>query len=170
VASRPLLRHNYDDDGECRLADIAQLEQIAAGYGSRPSFLTDLALDPPDGTSSRAEEDDCLILSTMHSAKGQEWRIVRVLNVTDGCIPSGQAEDVVEEERRLLHVAITRAKRELDLILPKRLYRYRQKFDGRYVDGAVSLFIPDGIRDSFDCRGRRDRDEPAGRCSSRLRH
>jgi DNA helicase-2/ATP-dependent DNA helicase PcrA len=165
----PLLHHNYDDDAERRLPDIAQLEQIAASYVSRRSFLTDLALDPPDGTSGRTEEDDYVILSTIHSAKSQEWRIVRVLNVTDGCIPSGQAEDV-EEERRLLHVAMTRAKRELDLIVPQRPFRYQQKFDDRHVYGAVSRFIPDSIRDLFDRRRWRDRDEPAARRSSRLRH
>ena len=145
----PLFHHNYDEDAERRLPDIAHLEQIAASYASRRAFLTDLALDPPDGTSSRTEEDDYVILSTIHSAKGQEWRIVRVLNVTDGCIPSGQAEDV-EEERRLLHVAMTRAKRELDLIVPKRLSN-NTKFATR-GGGAVSRFIPPSARDAFDCR------------------
>ena len=148
----PLLHHNYDDDAERRLPDIAQLEQIAAEYGSRRSFLTDLALDPPDGTGSRTEEDDYVILSTMHSAKGQEWRIVRVLNVTDGCIPSGQAEDI-EEERRLLHVAMTRAKNELELIVPEQSFRYQNKrFDRRHACGAVSRFIPASIRRAFKCR------------------
>jgi DNA helicase II / ATP-dependent DNA helicase PcrA len=148
----PLLHHNYDDDADRRLPDIAQLEQIAASYASRRSFLTDLALDPPDGTSGRTEEDDYLILSTIHSAKGREWRIVRVLNVTDGCIPSGQAEDV-EEERRLLHVAMTRAKKGLELIVPERSFRYRQKrFDRRHALGAVSRFIPASIRGTFECR------------------
>ena len=88
----------------------------------------------------------------MHSAKGQEWRIVRILNVTDGCIPLDQAEDI-EEERRLLHVAMTRAKNELDLIVPERFFRYQQnKFDNRYVYGAISRFIPVSIRDAFDFR------------------
>jgi DNA helicase-2/ATP-dependent DNA helicase PcrA len=116
----PLLQYKYDD-AQFRVPDIAQLEQIAAGYESRRQFLTDLALDPPDGTrnpsSGRTKDDDYTILSTMHSAKGQEWRIVRILNVTDGCMPLDQAEDI-EEERRLLHVAMTRAKNELDLLGP----------------------------------------------------
>jgi DNA helicase II / ATP-dependent DNA helicase PcrA len=153
----PLLHHNYDDDADRRLPDIAQLEQIAASYASRRSFLTDLALDPPDGTSGRTEEDDYLILSTIHSAKGQEWRSVRVLNVSDGCIPSGQAGDV-EEERRLLHVAMTRAKRELDLIVPQRLAQYHSsKLAKQGGYGTVSRFIPPGTRDAFDCRTWRDR-------------
>ena len=136
-------------------------QQIAAGYESRRQFLTDLALDPPDGargqsnSSSGTNDDDYAILSTMHSAKGQEWRIVRILNVTDGCIPLDQAEDI-EEERRLLHVAMTRAKNELDLIVPERFFRYQQKVKDRYSYGAVSRFIPVGIRDAFDCHRWRD--------------
>jgi DNA helicase-2/ATP-dependent DNA helicase PcrA len=86
-----------------------------------------MALDPPDATSDEAgapgKDDDYLILSTIHSAKGQEWKAVHILNVIDGCIPSdmgtGTTEEV-EEERRLLYVAMTRAKDELQLILPQR--------------------------------------------------
>jgi DNA helicase II / ATP-dependent DNA helicase PcrA len=156
----PLLRYKYDDDAQVRLPDIAQFEQIGAGYESRRKFLTDLALDPLDGPRSHAsastQDDDYLILSTIHSAKGQEWRIVRILSVTDGCIPLDQAEDV-EEERRLLHVAMTRAKNELDLIIPERSLRYQQmKSDERYTYGAISRFIPASIRDAFDCRRHRD--------------
>jgi DNA helicase-2/ATP-dependent DNA helicase PcrA len=155
----PLLHHNYDD-AQTRLPDIVQLEQIASGYTSRQQFLTDLALDPPDGTRGQQTQnnrnDDYTILSTMHSAKGLEWRVVRILNVTDGCIPSDQAEDV-EEERRLLHVAMTRARNELDLIVPERFFRYQQnKFDNRYLYGTVSRFIPVDIRNAFDCRRWRD--------------
>jgi DNA helicase-2/ATP-dependent DNA helicase PcrA len=156
----PLLHHNYDD-AQFRAPDLAQLEQIASGYDCREHFLTELALDPPDGTrtpsSGTAKDEDYTILSTIHSAKGLEWRIVRILNVVDGCIPSDQADDV-EEERRLLHVAMTRAKNELDLIVPQRFFRYQQaKFDDRHTYGAVSRFIPTNIRDAFDCRNWRDR-------------
>jgi superfamily I DNA/RNA helicase len=80
------------DDAVVRRADLIQLEQIAAGYRSREHFLTELTLDPPEATSDQAGvpllEEDYLILSTIHSAKGQEWRSVFVLNVVDGCIPS----------------------------------------------------------------------------------
>ena len=79
------------EDAMVRRADLLQLEQIAAGYPSRERFLTDLTLDPPDATSDRAGpphlDEDYLILSTIHSAKGQEWKNVFVLNVVDGCIP-----------------------------------------------------------------------------------
>jgi DNA helicase-2/ATP-dependent DNA helicase PcrA len=112
----PHLERLYDD-AQVRVADIEQLVQLAGGYGSRENFLTELTLDPPEATSDRAGapllDDDYLILSTIHSAKGQEWKAVHVLNVVDGCIPSdmatGSAEDI-EEERRLLYVAMTRAK------------------------------------------------------------
>ncbi len=156
----PLLHHNYDD-AQLRAPDLAQLEQIASGYECREHFLTELALDPPEGTrapsTDAAKDEDYTILSTIHSAKGLEWRNVRILAVVDGCIPSDQADDV-EEERRLLHVAMTRAKNELDLIVPQRFFRYQQaKFDNRHFYGAVSRFIPASIRDAFDCRQWRER-------------
>jgi DNA helicase II / ATP-dependent DNA helicase PcrA len=121
------------DDATFRAADVAQLGQIAAGYGSRERFLTELTLDPPDATSGRAgadlKDEDYTVLSTIHSAKGQEWRIVRILNVVDGCIPSDRAtgtSEEIEEERRLLYVAMTRAKDELDLIVPQRFFMHQQ--------------------------------------------
>jgi DNA helicase II / ATP-dependent DNA helicase PcrA len=158
----PLLHYNYDD-AQIRQPDIAQLEQIASGYRSREQFLTEVALDPPDKTrdpsSNATKNSDYTILSTIHSAKAQEWRIVRILNVVDGCIPSDQADDI-EEERRLLHVAMTRARNELDLIVPHRLFRYQQnKFDDRHAYGTVSRFIPSSIRGAFDCRTWQDRIE-----------
>src|SRR6201999_1915204 len=80
------------EDADVRLADLLQLEQIAAGYPSRERFLTELTLDPPDATSDRSgpplRDEDYLILSTIHSAKGQEWKSVYALNVVDGCMPS----------------------------------------------------------------------------------
>jgi DNA helicase-2/ATP-dependent DNA helicase PcrA len=106
------------------------LEQIAAGYRSRERFLTELTLDPPDATSDQAGvpllDEDYLILSTIHSAKVQEWKSVFVLNVVDGCFPSDLGTGTtakVEEERRLLYVAVTRAKDHLHLIVPQRFLR-----------------------------------------------
>jgi ATP-dependent DNA helicase UvrD/PcrA len=155
----PHLQRMYDD-GHLRAADIAQLEQIAAGYGSRERFLTELTLDPPDGTSDRANaallDEDYTVLSTIHSAKGREWRIVRILNVVDGCIPSDMATrtlEEIEEERRLLYVAMTRAKDELDLVVPHRFYTHQQaRFGDGHVYASVSRFIPSSIRNLFDCQ------------------
>ena len=159
----PHLERIYDD-AQLRAADVAQLRQIAAGYGSRERFLTELTLDPPDATSGRAgadlKDEDYTVLSTIHSAKGQEWHTVRILNAVDGCIPSDRATgtpEEIEEERRLLYVAMTRAKDELDLIVPQRFFTHQQaKFGDRHVYASKSRFIPGSILDSFATRNWRD--------------
>jgi len=159
----PHLERIYDD-AQLRAADVAQLTQIAAGYGSRERFLTELTLDPPDATSGRAgadlKDEDYTVLSTIHSAKGQEWHTVRILNAVDGCIPSDRATgtpEEIEEERRLLYVAMTRAKDELDLIVPQRFFTHQQaKFGDRHVYASKSRFIPGSILDSFATRNWRD--------------
>jgi DNA helicase-2/ATP-dependent DNA helicase PcrA len=91
-------------------------------------------------------DDDYVVLSTIHSAKGQEWKIVHILNVVDGCIPSERAtgtSEEIEEERRLLYVAMTRAKDELNLVVPHRLFTYTQtKFGDGHVYASVSRFLP----------------------------
>jgi DNA helicase-2/ATP-dependent DNA helicase PcrA len=153
----PLLEIVYDD-ARLRAADVDKLEQIAAGYQTRERFLSELTLDPPEATGADAEapflDEDYLILSTIHSAKGQEWRAVFVLNVVDGCIPSDMAagsEEEIEEERRLLYVAMTRAKRHLHLIHPIRFYRSQQQRRGdAHMFAPLSRFIPDSILDQFD--------------------
>src|SRR6202034_1937392 len=146
------------EDASVRQADLLQLEQIAAGYPSRARFLTDLALDPPDATSDRAGvpvlDEDYLILSTIHSAKGQEWKSVFVLNTVDGCIPSDLgtgATDDIEEERRLLYVAMTRARDDLHLVVPQRFFTHGQNAHGdRHVYAARTRFIPDELLGLFE--------------------
>ncbi len=144
-------------DAVLRRADLLQLEQIATGYPSRERFLTELTLDPPDATSDQAGapllDEDYLNLSTIHSAKGQEWKSVFVLNVVDGCMPSdlgtGQSHEI-EEERRLLYVAMTRAKDELHLMLPQRFFTHGQnRLGDRHVYAARSRFIPDALLSLF---------------------
>jgi DNA helicase-2/ATP-dependent DNA helicase PcrA len=156
---QPLLEQRYDD-AHLRAADLDQLARIAAACPSRAKFLTDLTLDPPDAASAEAGpphlDEDYLILSTIHSAKGQEWKAVHVLNVVDGCIPSdmatGSAEEI-EEERRLLYVAMTRARDDLMLLLPQRFYTHKQAKRGdRHVYAARSRFIPGGLLDRFELR------------------
>src|SRR5947209_9655545 len=127
------------------------------GYGSRQQFLTELTLDPPDATSDLAGapllDEDYLILSTIHSAKGQEWAAVFVLNAVDGCIPSDLAtgsDEEIEEERRLLYVAMTRAKDQLDLIVPQRFYTHQQASSGdRHVYASRTRFIPSSLLPLF---------------------
>jgi DNA helicase-2/ATP-dependent DNA helicase PcrA len=146
------------DDAPVRQRDLVQLHQIASTYSSRERFLTEMALDPPDATSDEAgapgKDDDYLILSTIHSAKGQEWKTVHILNVIDGCIPSdmgtGTTEEM-EEERRLLYVAMTRAKDELQLILPQRFYVHQQSAYGdRHVYASRSRFLPEALTVLFE--------------------
>jgi DNA helicase II / ATP-dependent DNA helicase PcrA len=146
------------DDAAVRKLDLDQLVRLAAGYASRERFLTELTLDPPQATSDEAGvpllDEDYLILSTIHSAKGQEWRCVHVLNVVDGCIPSDMATgaaDALEEERRLLYVAMTRAKERLHLIVPHRFYVTQQAGGGdRHVYAARSRFVTDAMAEQFE--------------------
>lgn len=146
------------EDGAMRQGDIEQLARIAASYPSQERFLTELTLDPPDATSGQAGkpllDEDYLILSTIHSAKGQEWTSVTLLNTVDGCIPSdmatGSAREI-EEERRLLYVAMTRAKDELDIVVPQRFHVSQQSGLGdRHVYASRTRFIPNGLLSRFE--------------------
>jgi DNA helicase-2/ATP-dependent DNA helicase PcrA len=153
----PHLERIYEDAAQRQL-DLTQLQQIAAGYPSRERFLTELTLDPPDATSDEAGvsllDEDYLILSTVHSAKGQEWKSVFVLNVVDGCIPSDLGVGTtteIDEERRLLYVAMTRAKDHLHMIVPQRFYVHQQPSRGdRHLYAARTRFIPGSILELFE--------------------
>ncbi len=148
------------EDAQQRQADLTQLAQIAATYPTRERFLTELTLDPPDATSDEAGapllDEDYLILSTIHSAKGQEWTSVFELNTVDGCIPSdlgvGTTQEI-EEERRPLYVAMTRAKDQLHLMVPQKFYVHGQRSMGdRHVYAQRTRFIPNGITKHFQSR------------------
>ena len=153
----PHLEHAHED-AAMRMADVLQLEQIAAGYPSRERFLTELTLDPPDATSDQAgvphRDEDYVTLSTIHSAKGQEWKSVFILNVVDGCIPSDLgtgAPDEIEEERRLLYVGMTRAQDDLHLIVPARFFTHGQRAYGdRHVYASRTRFIPKSLLTQFE--------------------
>jgi DNA helicase-2/ATP-dependent DNA helicase PcrA len=145
---QPHLERIYEQ-AQVRAADLQQLENISTRCQDRESFLTELALDPPaasgDLSGDPLLDEDYLVLSTVHSAKGQEWDAVYVLNVSDGSFPSefstGSA-DLIEEERRLLYVAMTRAKTSLDLLAPLKYYVTQQSRMGdRHVYGARSRFL-----------------------------
>lgn len=153
----PRLERAYDSP-QVRAADLEQLERIASNYPTRERFLSELALDPPDLSGDEAGDpqldEDWLVLSTIHSAKGQEWDAVAILNVVDGCIPSDMAvrdEEQIEEERRLLYVAMTRARDELALVQPLRFYVHHQPKRGdRHVYAPRSRFLPDAVLDGFE--------------------
>ena len=148
----PHLERIYDS-AQVRAGDLAQLERIATSFQSREAFLTEMALDPPSATSDLSGapylDEDYLVLSTIHSAKGQEWDAVYLLNVADGNFPSefstGRA-DLIEEERRLLYVAMTRAKTDLHLMAPLKYYVTQQSRMGdRHVYGAKSRFLTEAV-------------------------
>ena len=153
----PQLRRLHDD-AAIREGDLRQLARMAAAYGSRETFLTELTLDPPEATSDESgpplRDEDYLILSTIHSAKGQEWKAVFVLNVVDGCIPSDMATGnavEIEEERRLLYVAMTRARHHLHLLVPQRFYVTQQShFGDRHLYASLTRFIPRELDACFD--------------------
>lgn len=149
---QPIMELNYNDHF-IRNGDIEQLEMISGQYTSRQQFLTELTLDPPIASGDLAGtpqlDDDFLILSTIHSAKGQEWKNVFVLNVNDGNFPNefacGDAKRI-EEERRLLYVAMTRAKESLSLIRPLKYWVPEQARHGdKHVYGAKSRFLTPGV-------------------------
>jgi DNA helicase II / ATP-dependent DNA helicase PcrA len=158
---QPLLEELYDA-AHVRAGDLEQLEAIAAEYPSRERFLTELTLDPPEASGDRAGEplldEDYLILSTIHSAKGQEWDAVYILNCADGCIPSDMATgspEQVEEERRLLYVAMTRARTDLHLVHPLRMFiRHQARHGDRHVYTPLTRFVPESILPRFERRSR----------------
>jgi DNA helicase II / ATP-dependent DNA helicase PcrA len=145
-------------DAEVRAADLQQLARLASGFASAEHFLAELALDPPAASSDEAGvpllDDDYLVLSTIHSAKGQEWRAVTVLNVVDGCMPSDMSTGSaagIEEERRLLYVAMTRAQDSLNLMLPQRFHLTQQRARGdRHVYAVPSRFLTPSVQACCD--------------------
>jgi ATP-dependent DNA helicase UvrD/PcrA len=149
---QPHLERLYDGL-DTREADLEQLEQISGRYPTRERFLTELTLDPPSAAGDLAGDplldEDYLILSTVHSAKGQEWESVFVVNVSDGNFPSEFATgkpEMIEEERRLLYVAMTRAKQSLSLVAPLRYHVTQQRRDGdKHVYGARSRFMTETL-------------------------
>jgi DNA helicase-2/ATP-dependent DNA helicase PcrA len=153
----PLFEDRYDT-APTRASDLDALEQIATQYPSRERFLSELTLDPPESSGDLAGDplldEDFAILSTIHSAKGQEWERVYVLNLVDGAIPSDMAlreKDGLEEERRLLYVAMTRARTSLTLMQPLRFYVHQQRRRGdRHLYAPRSRFLPDSLLELFD--------------------
>jgi DNA helicase II / ATP-dependent DNA helicase PcrA len=157
----PILRRRYDNV-PARQRDLESLEHIASGYRSRRSFLTDLQLDPPNSTGDLAgpptQDDDWLVLSTIHSAKGCEWDVVCLIHASDGCLPSDMAtgrDEEIEEERRLMYVAMTRARDYLYVTWPLRYYHRWSRFGDRHSYAQPSRFLTDDVRALMDA------DEPA---------
>ncbi len=152
----PVFRDIYDH-AEVRVRDLEQLAAMAVGFGTREEFLSDVTLDPPSGTSDWAgapvKDEDWLTLSTIHSAKGCEWDVVFLIHATDGVIPSdlttGNAVEI-EEERRLLYVALTRARNWLYVCFPLRYYADKHVLGDRHSYAQLTRFIPNDMRTLFE--------------------
>jgi DNA helicase-2/ATP-dependent DNA helicase PcrA len=154
----PILERRYDA-AAARLADIEQLELLAASYATRGAFVSELTLDPPQSTSDLAGppllDDDYLILSTIHSAKGGEWDAVHVLHAADGMIPSDMStgdEESVEEERRLFYVALTRARNRLSVYFPLRYYHRGRGLSDAHSYAQLTRFLPAAVQHLFERR------------------
>jgi DNA helicase-2/ATP-dependent DNA helicase PcrA len=142
-----------------RLRDVEQLELLAAGSPSRGRFITDLTLDPPASTGDLAGppllDEDYLILSTIHSAKGLEWDVVYVIHAADGMIPSDMATgrpEEIEEERRLLYVAMTRARDALYVTFPLRYYHRPRWLEDAHSYAQLTRFLPASVLPLFERR------------------
>jgi DNA helicase II / ATP-dependent DNA helicase PcrA len=152
----PLLEAKYDHV-QARLQDLEQLELIASRYRNRHRMLLEITLDPPSSTQDLAGDptldDDYLVLSTIHSAKGLEWDAVYVIHAADGYIPSDMATktpEEIEEERRLFYVALTRAKNHLYVCMPMRFYHtYNSTLHSQYGFALRTRFLPDSILENF---------------------
>ncbi len=154
---RPHLERLYEPF-HTRLGDLEQLELLCERYSSRERFLTDLTLDPPAATSDRAGrpvlDEDYLVLSTIHSAKGMEWDTVYLLNLVDGTFPSEFATgkpELIEEERRLLYVGVTRARNDLMLLEPLKFHVTAQhRYGDAHVYGGRSRFLTDAVLECLE--------------------
>jgi DNA helicase-2/ATP-dependent DNA helicase PcrA len=143
----PLLRETYEND-EARVNDVEQMAQLAEKYPSRRNFLEELVLDPPAATSDLAgpskQDDDYLILSTIHSAKGCEWDVVYLIHAAEGCLPSDMAagsDEELEEEVRLTYVALTRPRHFLYVLWPLRFYSHAAGMSDFHTYAQRSRFL-----------------------------
>jgi DNA helicase-2/ATP-dependent DNA helicase PcrA len=154
----PLLERLYDN-ARARLMDLEQLEWLASRFPDRSRFLEEIALDPPSYTEDLAGppvlDEDFLILTTIHSAKGLEWDAVYIIHAADGNIPSDMATgklEEIEEERRLFYVALTRAKDWLYVCYPLRYYTYPRTFSDMHGYAQLTRFLSENVRTVFEQR------------------
>lgn len=161
----PLLECRHDHP-QARLRDLEQLEIVAGRFEDRTSFLADVTLDPPTSTqdlpADPSLDEDYLILSTIHSAKGLEWDTVYLLHAADGCIPSDMAtgsDGEIEEERRLFYVALTRARARLFVCYPQRYYFANRRRADEYGFAQRTRFLPEKVLELFQDRLAIERDE-----------
>lgn len=151
-ALAPFIRRRYPDVA-ARLDDLDTLAHAAARASSLEQFAAELALDPPQSSADFAGppklDEDYLVLSTIHSAKGLEWEVVHLIHASDGNLPSDMAlstREGLEEERRLLYVALTRARRGLNVYMPVRYFHRPRGVDDACGLGKTSRFLTDDVQ------------------------
>jgi DNA helicase-2/ATP-dependent DNA helicase PcrA len=152
----PLLNRNYEDP-EPRANDLEHLQQMAARYRTRGEFLSELVLDPPVSTGDLAgvpsKDEDWLVLSTIHSAKGLEWDAVYLIHAADGCLPSDMAtgtSEGIDEELRLTYVAMTRAREFLYVLWPLRYYAKSAGISDRHSYAQCCRFFTDEVKSTME--------------------
>ena len=151
----PLFQKRYDNP-EVRLRDLDQLELLAQRANSRTSFLADLTLDPPTSTGDFAGpphlDEEYVVLSTIHSAKGCEWDVIYIIHAADGVLPSDMVkeEEELEEERRLLYVAMTRARDVLYVTFPLKYYHRTYPAGDSYSTAQLTRFLPPSLFRLFE--------------------
>jgi DNA helicase-2/ATP-dependent DNA helicase PcrA len=177
LALDPILRHRYPD-ADIRLRDFDALARMAPDYSSIGRMVAELTIDPPSSTSDLAGpphlDDDYIILSTVHSAKGGEWRVVHLIHAADGMFPSDMStgtREEVEEERRLFYVALTRAREHLHIYAPLR-YHHSGPFGraDKHSFAQRTRFLPPAVDQLIDHRPvrTRQRDLPLPGCAVAL--
>lgn len=151
----PLIELRYDN-AAARMADLEQIEALSGGVSSRTELLTEMAIDAPSWTSDVAGppllDEDYLILSTIHSAKGLEFDAVYVIHAADGNIPSDMATgrpEEIEEERRLFYVACTRARHNLYVTHPMRYYKAGNPMTDVHGYAQRTRFLTDAVVPHF---------------------
>jgi DNA helicase-2/ATP-dependent DNA helicase PcrA len=153
---QPILEKRFDQ-AHVRARDLEQLQQISSSFPSRRDLLADLTLDPPASTQDLAGpplfEEDYLILSTIHSAKGCEWDAVYLIHAADGNIPSDMStgsDEEIEEERRLFYVALTRARDFLEVVMPLKYYHKKHRTGDKHSYAQLTRFLPEPLLDHFE--------------------
>jgi DNA helicase-2/ATP-dependent DNA helicase PcrA len=167
-ALAPLVANAYDHP-DARLADLDALVAAAHQATRLSDVAADLTLEPPNFTGDLAAkpaiDEDWLVISTVHSAKGLEWDVVHVLNAADGNFPSDMAlttNDGLEEERRLFYVAVTRPRRHLHVYHPLRFHYRPRGRDDDHTMSQLSRFVSDGVAACFDTVSRSRHDSRPG--------
>jgi DNA helicase II / ATP-dependent DNA helicase PcrA len=155
AALAPLVRLRYAD-GEARVSDLDALAIAARKAPSVRAFVSEIVLDPPSSSADLAGpphlDEDYLVLSTVHSAKGLEWEAVHVISAYDGNFPADMSttdEEGIAEERRLFYVALTRARRRLHVYVPARYYHRARGSEDRHGYGEASRFLTESVRALF---------------------